>query len=174
VANRIEDPRAVLEAWVDERQGSLQVMGTGDSDAGAGQAAALVLATWDGGRLTEQDLRAWTVTELAMGSESGAAAPTDALTALARRTLALGEATRRQLSVPEAERAELVRAWDDSVYRWSTSLGFRAGMPTSGVKTAALAALAATGQGAAIAREDLDARAPLLRAHHPLGVSPAG
>jgi hypothetical protein len=174
VADRIEDPRAVLEAWVDERSGSLQVRETGESDAEVSQAEAPVLATWDGGRLTEQDVQAWAATELETASGYGAAGSPEALAALAGRIMALSEATARRLSVPEAERAELARLWDDHVYRWSTSLGFRVGMPTSGVHAAALAALAETGQGAAIARQDLDERAPLLRARYPLEVSPAG
>jgi hypothetical protein len=174
VADRIEDPRAVLEAWVDERKGSLHVRETNESDVEDGQAGAPVLPTWDGGRLTEQDVRAWVATEFETDSGSVAAASPDALAALAGRTMALSEAKRRRLSVPEAERAELARMWDDYVYRWSTSLGFRVGLPTSGVHAAALAALAETGQGAAIARQDLDERAPLLRARYPFDVFPAG
>jgi hypothetical protein len=174
VADRIEDPRAVLEAWVDDPRRSLRVMDAVEPDAEAGQVEAPALATWDGGRLSEQDVLAWATTELETASGSGAAASPEALAALAGRVMALNEATRRRLSVPEEEGAELARAWDDIAYRWSASLGFSVGMPTSGVQAAALAALAETGQGAAIARKELDERAPLLRARYPMEAAPTG
>jgi hypothetical protein len=174
IADRIEDPRAVLEAWVDESRRSLRMREVGESDAEAGQTESPVLATWDGGFLTEEDVRAWAATELETESSTGTGVSPELVSALAGRHIALREATRRRLTVPEGERAELARAWDDVVYRWSTSLGFTVGVPAAGVQAAALAALAETGQGAAIARHELDEHAPLLRARYTLEVAPSG
>jgi hypothetical protein len=84
-----------------------------------------------------------------------------------RGEAALAEARRRGLSIPEAERADLSRRWDDLVYRWSTALGIRTGLGRNQVADVALASLARTGQGADIARSELDAHAELLEALYP-------
>lgn len=81
-----------------------------------------------------------------------------------RRAAALAEARRRGLAVPDEERAELARRWDDTVYRWTTALGLSYGAGPAAVAEAALAALARTAQGAAIARDEVDAHGRLLRA----------
>lgn len=123
VADRIEDPRAVLEAWLDQQ--------TGAAGPGAGDAEG-------------------------------------------RREAALAEARRRGLTVPEGESAELARRWDDLVYRWTASLGFRYGLSPEGVATAALEALARPAQGAAIARDEVDAHVDLLRARYEVTVGDPG
>ena len=109
VADRLEDPRAVLQAWRDAQ---------------------------------------------------AAADP--------RRDAALEEARRRGLSVTEEERAQLARRWDDTVYRWTSALGFTYGAGPAAVAQAALAALARTAQGAVIARDEVDAHAELFRTRYPV------
>ena len=60
------------------------------------------------------------------------------------------------------------------MYRWTASLGFRYGLSPDGVAAAALAALARPAQGAAIARDEVDAHAHLLRARYAVVVAGAG
>jgi hypothetical protein len=120
VADRLEDPRAVLEAWLD------RAAGIEDAD---------------------EDVR--------------------------RRT-ALDEAHRRGLTVPGEERAELERRWDDQVYRWTAALGFSYGATPAAVAQAALGALARTAQGAAIARDEIEALADLFETRYPPGPAQVG
>ena len=177
VADRIEDPRAVLDAWLDARTGTMEVRpppaprGTREGEAVADDA---VLASWgtgpDAGTLTGADWNAWAV------AEPPSATPDEAsLRALARRHLALAEARRLELAASPADRARLERRWDDQVYQWSATLGFRSGVGPDGVARAALAALGGTGQALGLARTGLDDHAPLLEARYPVripGASP--
>jgi hypothetical protein len=91
-----------------------------------------------------------------------------------REAAALAEASRRGLSVSDPERADLSRRWDDLVHQWSTALGMGTGLHRSQVADAALAALARTGQGAEIARTELDRHADLLEARYPPETPPSG
>jgi hypothetical protein len=84
-----------------------------------------------------------------------------------RRARVLAEADRRDVHVPDGERAELARAWDDTVYRLSVTLGFRYGASPTQVAEAALAALSNPAQGANLARTELAEYRALLEARHP-------
>jgi hypothetical protein len=84
-----------------------------------------------------------------------------------RRRAALEEAERRGIEVPEAERAEIVRRWDDIVYRFTTTFGFRQGASPSQVAAAALAVLADPAQGVSLARDELAEYRSLLDARFP-------
>jgi hypothetical protein len=84
----------------------------------------------------------------------------------ARREAALAEARARGLEVPPGERAEIARRWDDQVAAWAGALGFAYGQTPAQVAEAALTALAATGQGADIARRELTVHSELLRGRH--------
>jgi hypothetical protein len=68
---------------------------------------------------------------------------------------------------------ELERRWTDRTTRWAAALGFAAGMEVEEVAAASLEALARPGQGAAIARQELEAREELLRARYPVDLEPA-
>ena len=84
-----------------------------------------------------------------------------------RRAAALDEASRRDLTVPAGERDELARVWDDQVYRWAATLGFRYGMSPAGVAAAALAALADPSQDATLARGELASHADVFARRYP-------
>jgi hypothetical protein len=84
----------------------------------------------------------------------------------ARREAALAEARARGLEVPPGERAEIARRWDDQVAAWAGAFGFAYGQTPAQVAEAALTALAATGQGADIARRELTVHSELLRGRH--------
>lgn len=96
----------------------------------------------------------------------------EAWTDPAARAEALDEAEARGLSVPPGEVEEIQRRWTDLTTRWAAALGFRAGMGVEAVKAASLEALGRTGQNAAIAREELDARAEVLQARYEIDLSP--
>ncbi len=88
---------------------------------------------------------------------------------VAARAAGLAEASRRDLSVPATEQAKLLRLWEDQVYQWSTTLGFRYGLTSSEVAAAALAALSSPAQGANLARTALSEYTELLSARYPFG-----
>lgn len=88
------------------------------------------------------------------------------------RQEALAEAEDRGLEVPPGEVEELERRWTDITTRWAAALGFRAGMGVDAVKAASLEALARPGQGAAIARQELEDRAELIRSRYEIDLSP--
>ena len=90
------------------------------------------------------------------------------------RDRALAEAAARGLAVPAGERAELERAWDDQVYRWSATLGFDFGRSPEAVGAAALAALALPGQGANLARGELAEHRDLFEARYPPSSTASG
>ena len=109
VANRIEDPRAVLQAWLEDNAGETEDV---------------------------------------------------------QQSKALAEAIRLNLKVPAGEIIEFERDWDDITYRWSTALGFRYGLSTSEIASAALGALASSSQNATIARNELAEHDAMLRAKY--------
>jgi len=109
IADRIEDPNAVLTTWLDENAG---------------------------------------------GEEP------------ARRSEAIEEAQRRGLSITDGERVELIRDWEDLMYRWTSALGFSYGLGPDRIAQAALAALANSAQNAGIVRNELEDHAELLRAKY--------
>lgn len=83
-----------------------------------------------------------------------------------QRRAALAEADTRSISVPDGERAELERRWNDMVYRWSASLGFRYGMTPAAVGETALAALADPSQGTGLVRDELAGHHELFEARY--------
>lgn len=91
-----------------------------------------------------------------------------------RRAAALAEAEDRGIAVPEGEVAELTRDWNDMVYRWSATLGFRYGMSPSTVAEAALAALSDPSQGTGLVRDELSEHRDLLDARFEIQVGAAG
>lgn len=114
VADEVGDPEAVLDAWLQERDG------TGE----------------------------------------------------AQREAALAEAQRRGIAVPDGERAELLRAWEDQVYRWSAAFGFRFGLSPDQVGVTALEALSDPGQGVGLARDELNRHEELFEARYDIQIGP--
>ena len=178
VADRIEDPAAVLAAWQDGRAGSV-VVNEGTVAAPDGLDAGAELATWEGGgRLTLEDYRAFEASELAAWRAGGLGTDPEQATASVRRValrrMALDEAEARQITLSDAERAALARQWDDITYRWTAAMGLRYGAGPEAVGKAALVALAHAGQGTIIARDEVDSRAPLLSARYEMTVAAGG
>lgn len=92
----------------------------------------------------------------------------------AQRAAALAEADARGITLPEGERAELERAWDDMVYRWSATLGFRYGLTVDALAEAAMAALSDPSQGVGLVRDELSERRELLEERYDLRVGVDG
>lgn len=175
VADRLEDPRAVLDAFLDAGPEIFVAEDVVEASSYDTFGPTALLATWEGGRITFDDYRRWSVTRPASWEDGGLGSDEAAFRAsileLARRRIALAEAQSRGLSVAEATRERIARDWADTATRWATVLGFRRGASPERVAEAALAALAATGQGAVIARNELLERAPLVRAAYPATLS---
>jgi len=171
VAEQVGDPGTALKAWMDSAGAVVKVSADG-LDAAATPAAdgATLLARWPGGSLTLGDYLSYEASQPASWHSGGRGDDRARFRAsvedLARRRMALDEAGQRNLDVPEGARAEMDRAWADSVYQWSASLGFTYGMGPSRVALAALAALGNAGQQAGLVRTAIDARAPLLEARY--------
>jgi len=180
IADRIEDSRPVLDRWVEERsprivprEGAIARLAQGA--AGAADTLAALPGTE---ALTAADFGAWAAAHPAswnggVGSGNVALAGASVLE-LARRRIALAEASHRKLDVPDAERARLGRRWDDLAYRWSASLGLFTGMSVSAVSAAALHALGDPAQGAVIVRGELAEHAPLLEHRYDIVVQGPG
>ncbi|HKJ02420.1 MAG TPA: peptidylprolyl isomerase, partial [Longimicrobiales bacterium] len=141
VADRIEDPTAVLAEDVDRRAADLAL----DDEALARAPdleAGEVLARWPGGELTLDDFVTFAASEPASWKGGGLGTDPSVLrasvTALARRRMALDEAGERDIAVPLQDLGELDRRWDDLTYRWAAALGFRVGAGPDAVAREAL------------------------------------
>jgi PPIC-type PPIASE domain len=175
VAEQIEDPRPVLRAWMDSVGRQVDVLDQGLATAASAAAEpATTLATWVGGSLTLAQYEAFAATQPEGWRSGGRGLDPERFRAsvgeLARRHVALDEAARRSLHVPASERAAMDRAWGDTVYQWSASMGFSHGMTPAQVAVAAVRALGDPGQGAGLTRGAIEGRAPLLRARYPMHV----
>lgn len=84
----------------------------------------------------------------------------------ASRAAAIAEADARGIALPDGERAEFEREWDDMVYRWSATLGFRYGMSPAQVAEAAMAALSDPSQGTGLVRTEVSTHRDLLGARY--------
>jgi hypothetical protein len=89
-----------------------------------------------------------------------------------RRAVARSEADRRGIAIPDSDRAELERRWEDQAYRWTAAFGFRHGLSAEQVRSAALDALAQSGQNARIARSQLRDHAPLFERRYEIRMAP--
>jgi hypothetical protein len=178
VANRIEDPAAVLEAFLDEQPEIFvaeDVIGASTYDSFT---ATALLASWEGGHVDFADYLTWAAAQPASWNRGGLGSDEDAFRAtimeLARRRQGLDAAEARGLAPSVAEVAAVAQAWNDDVLRWSTALGFVTGQTAEQVGEAALAALARTGQSADITRTELSQRSPLIRARYDVSVAASG
>ncbi len=173
LADRIEDPAAVLDDWRKARGPEVTIADGVLTEAADAFDGDRVLATWSDGSktLTYATYAEWASTQPASwklgGLGSNPATFEASIRALAVRHMALEEATDRALTVSPGEASRIQRRWDDQVYQWSATLGLAGGVAPARVGSAALAALSRTGQSADLARGALDQLAPLLEARYP-------
>lgn len=151
--------------------GAVRAWVEGGSAPGEGAAPSSdTLVTWpaeeDGaGALTaaELDMYIATLGAAAGPADRDLAAAVGVAEAAARSRLLADRARRRGLEPSIAQRAALERRWHERVAGWAAAFGFEEGQRPRTVKETALAALAASGQGATIARSELASVAGVLR-----------
>lgn len=182
LAREIGDPQATLDAWLDSAGARVRVSDEGLTAAAAPTAPdTTILARWPGGTLTLKQYLSWAAGHPTSWNAGGRGTDPRRFRAsveqLARRRMALEEASRRGARVPSAEVEAMDRAWADSTYQWSASLDFAYGVPPDQVAREALAALGNTGQQAGLVRTSIDQHAPLLAARYEIvvkGETPSG
>lgn len=86
----------------------------------------------------------------------------------ALRKRAVQEARARGLRLSPGLVERTAREWRDRAASWAASLGFQPDASSDAVRARALDALSTTRQNASIARRELEAREPLLRAAYPV------
>ena len=178
VADRIEDPAAVLDVYLDGRPEIFLAEDVIDASTYDTFRETAMLASWDSGQLTFSEYTAWAAAQPASWDQGGLGSDKDAFRAsvaeLARRRQGLDEVERRGLTLPFAEARQVAQAWADNVYQWSNALGFVYGTTPAQVGEAALAALARTGQRADIARTELAQLSPSIRTRYDVSVAASG
>lgn len=136
---------------------------------GAAPDSLLLAADGEGGRYTGRDLAlSWAAlppeerAALRAADDGGFAqwAENDA-----REALWADAAERLGAAPPAGARADAAARWAGKVAQWAAAFGFERGMPAETVAAAALRGLGGTGQELRIAREELPALRPLLRAY---------
>lgn len=138
--------------------------------------ASSTVATWPGGGLRVDAFRRWQA-----GREGTEIVPPDAddatLEGAVRRAALDARLVERALEegieIPPSESEALRRSWTGQVALWAQALGFRSGASPEAVRQQAREALGATGQDAAIARDELLRVAPLVEALYPVTVGEA-
>lgn len=167
---------AAREALVDEVSQGLSVVDGALTRLRHADWGSEPLATWSGGTLQPEGFRRW------LAGREGAeivdpATASDAELAEAVRSAAIDEALvsvalDRGIRIPDSESEALRTSWQTQVAGWAQVLGFGAGMTPAEVATAARAALGASGQDAAIARDQILQVRPLVRAAYAVQVAP--
>lgn len=135
------------------------------------------VARWDGGALTLGEYRmhlaalersAWE--RATTGSEAERRGALEIAVAVEH---AVARAEAAGIEVPAATSASFRDAWIQTMDRWAQALGFAPGLAPDEVGARALAALATTGQGAALVRDEVERHAPLLRRAVPVEIAPS-
>lgn len=132
---------------------------------------SLAVARWEGGSLSLGELRDHLSTlpleEWRVAIEGGTERRVGLAERAARLRIAADSARARGLEVPASVSAELDETWRATTDRWTAALGLRAGLPPGEVAAAALDALGASRQNAAIARSEIRQQRPLVRRSWP-------
>lgn len=168
VAPVVVDSAAVRTAW--EESGSLFPFLSHDLLT---ETTSAPVAEWPGGSYGGTGLKAFLVAlerpEWEHVREEGLDGLLRVATLAAHRAFLSELAADRGIHLSPEKEASLTRDWEGSVATWAQALGFREGMRLDALKAAALNGVAASGQGARIAREELEGWAPMLLAAYPIG-----
>jgi len=134
------------------------------------------LVTWPGGSLRPEGFRRWLAGREGAEILDPAGATEEewrtALRGAAVEEVLVSRALERGLRVPDQESQALRTSWQTQMAGWAQALGFREGMTPPAVAAAARAALGASGQDAAIAREEVQRVRPLVLSAYPVRVAP--
>jgi hypothetical protein len=171
-----ESARDALEA---ELAGGLEVPSGAPALVRDGSTTgATQVARWPGGGLRLDAYRRWAAgregSEIPDPTASADADIEDAIRRAALETLLVERALETGISLPDAEGEALRRSWLGQATAWAHALGFRNGATPEAVREQARAALGATGQDQAIARDEVLRLAPLVEALHPVRVAAEG
>jgi hypothetical protein len=167
---------AAREALVEEVSGGLSVVDGALTRLRHTELGSEPLATWSGGALRPEAFRRWlagregpeivdpfTASDAELAAALRGAAVDEALVAMALD---------RGIRIPDSESEALRLSWQRQVAGWAQVLGFREGMTPQEVASAARAALGASGQDAAIARDQILQVRPLVSTAYAVQVSP--
>jgi len=138
-----------------------------EADAGGG------LARWPGGSLSGPQLRDYLVSlerpEWEHVSQGGLPEVLRVTADAARRAFLSETAASRGVALSPGEMEAVKRDWDTAVASWAQGLGFREGMRLEALRSAALAGVSSSSQGARIARDELHVWGPMLLSAYPIG-----
>jgi hypothetical protein len=192
VARLIPDQSAAIEAWMDSATVTLRVDSAGVREAfqEAGSLFTLAqqtlregdarapIATWEGGEFTRDQFRTFLLSLQRPSWEHVRSGGVEEILRVARegarRSLLTQRAEAMGVTLPDTAVELYRREWDETVSGWAAGLGFRGGMSPEEVKEASLAALASSGQGASIVRQEIQSWAPLLLSAYPIGPEARG
>ena len=164
----VVDSMVIQEAWAET--GSLFPLLSHAALAGGD---APPLARWPGGSFSGEELKAFLVSlerlEWEHVTQGGLEELLRVSTGAAWRAFLSQVALDRGVALSPEKENSLGRDWEGSVASWAQALGFREGMRLDALKSAALNGVAASGQGARIARDELEGWAPMLLSAYPIG-----
>lgn len=186
MSSLVSPPPGEVQAWVDsvfsglvvdstalraayDAAGSLFILADAVLEEDSGKA----VATWEDGAYMAEELQSYLLSQDRPSWEHLSQGGVDDFLRVAadaaRRSFLAGVAGSMGVALsPSVEEAHR-RDWEIAVRNWAESLGFRQGMGLDEVKRTALEAVAATGQGASLARRDIQNWAPMLLAYYPIG-----
>lgn len=187
VAGLVPPQDTAIQAWVDSVSSGLTVdsaaIGSAWEEAGSlfiftqhellSDGSSEPAARWPGGSFSWSALREFLVSlerpEWEYVGQGGLPELLRVAADAARRSL-LSEAAQGQgITLGPDKEASLSRDWQNSVAQWAQGLGFQEGMRMDALKAAALRGVSSSGQGARIAREELQGWGPLLLTFYPIG-----
>lgn len=174
----LADAVARAEAWAHREAAALAIRYDALNAWRNGEAHdTVVIAEWPGGKYRASDFERYlltlrpeerdridTATEMTYGAVVAGAARNELL---AQRAEELG------LTLSDAERAAARDRWIHKAEQWAAALGFARGAAPAAIADAAMRAYSATNQAARIARDEVLAIAPAIRAHYPIYIAPA-
>jgi|GEM_PF-276382 len=169
----LEGARPAADAWIARHTASLALDEAVALEWRRGSVADdAALASWPGGAYHAADLDAYLATLDTEAAARFREAPDETylevVRALARNAMLVAHARELGLRLTDREDAELVEAAVTRFRELAAALGFRQGMKPDILKTTALEALSSSAQRQLIARREVLAAAPTIRALYPV------
>lgn len=169
----LEGARPAADAWIARYTASLEIDESAALDWRRGALPGeTALASWPGGAFRAADLTAYLSTLDAEGAarfrESSDATYLEVVRALARNAMLMSYAEEIGLRLSEREEAEVAESVVTRFREQGAALGFRQGAQPAAIKETALRVLSSTAQREMIARREVLAVAPTIRALYPV------
>ncbi len=177
VAEQVGKPDAA-RAWAEREQAELRLDRGAIRRFRSGDTAATKLAVWDGGTYSAAEFESFEHTlapdALARLKSAEPEAYEQVVRAAAGNALLVDRARSLGLTLDDTTVQRLRSDRLEAARGWASALGFDRGQSEEALKRAALAALSASAQSAAIAREEVLKMAPALRRLHRMDSTNAG